>query len=414
MRRAVDAMASRTNERIERAAEAMRKAGYAALIVRMPEHVLMLSGYQPILGNSFCLLTLARSGEAELRLAALDSETERASDAAPLQLITFAEETLDWIGDTIVAAKEPLAKLLASAGVAPDAVVGIEGGTHPIATGYTQVGTPAYATVQLLRELLPQATLRDATDLLDELKAIKSEAELERIRQAERVAIAGFQVARVASHPGASEADVAAETYAALVRAGYSVAGVSNVQPFVHVMAGLRSERAYLAFNMTSGSVIQQGDPVLVQLEIGLDGYWAELSRTFFAGTISETWRAAHTACVRAQDAALKVIRAGVAGREADAAARQVMTTAGFGEAFKHGLGHGFGFQAINHGARPILHPASTDTLQAGMVSNLEPAVYLKGIGGLRLNDDIAVRADGCELLSRDLPRDLEWMITPE
>ncbi|HEX5570778.1 MAG TPA: M24 family metallopeptidase, partial [Ktedonobacterales bacterium] len=62
--------------------------------------------------------------------------------------------------------------------------------------------------------------------------------------------------------------------------------------------------------------------------------------------------------------------------------------------------------------ARPILHPASTDTLQAGMVSNLEPAVYLKGIGGLRLNDDVAVRPDGCELLSRDLPRELEWLIT--
>jgi len=406
-------MAIRTTERLERAAQGMRDAGYAALIVRMPEHVLMLSGYQPVLGNSFCLLSLDAAGQPELRLAALDSEADRASAAAPLQLITFGEETLDWIGDTIVAAREPLGKLLAAAGVALDAVVGIEGGTHPIATGYTQVGTPAYATVALLRELLPQATLRDATGLLAALKAVKSEAELARIRQAEQVAIAGFHAAREAAHPGASEADVAAATYAALVRAGYGVAGVWNVQPFVHVMAGLRSELAYLAFNMTSSAVIQPGDPVLVQLEIGLDGYWAELSRTFFAGSVPETWRAAHEACVRAQDAALEVIRAGVAGREADAAAREVMGAAGYGEAFKHGLGHGFGFQAINHGARPILHPASTDTLQAGMVSNLEPAVYLKGIGGLRLNDDVAVRADGCELLSRDLPRDLEWLITP-
>ena len=405
-------MAIKTTERLERAAEGMRQAGYAALIVRMPEHVLMLSGYQPVLGNSFCLLSLGATGEPELRLAALDSETDRAGAAMPLQLITFTEETLDWIGDTIVAAKEPLGKLLAAAGIASDAVVGIEGGTHPIATGYTQVGTPAYATVTLLRDLLPQVTLRDATDLLDALKAVKSEAELERIRQAERVAIAGFHAARDAARPGASEADVAAATYAALVRAGYGEAGVWNVQPFVHVMSGLRSELAYLAFNMTSGAVIQSGDPVLVQLEIGLDGYWAELSRTFFAGSVSETWRAAHAACVRAQDAALKIIRPGASGRGVDAAAREVMRDAGFGEAFKHGLGHGFGFQAINHGARPILHPASTDTLQAGMVSNLEPAVYLKGIGGLRLNDDVAVRPDGCELLSRDLPRELEWLIT--
>jgi Xaa-Pro aminopeptidase len=402
-------MANLTSERIERAAEGMHRAGYAALIVREPEHVLMLSGYQPILGNSFCLLSLGPSGEPELRLAALDSEEERASEAHPLQLLTFTEETLDWIGDTIVAVKEPLDKLLAAAQLAPDAVIGIEGGTHPIATGYTQVGTPAYATV----EMAPRATLRDATDLLDELKAVKSEAELERIRQAEWVAIAGFRAARTAARPGASEADVAAETYAALVRAAYSVSGVWNAQPFVHVMSGRRSALAYLAYNMTSDAVIESGDPVLVQLEIGLDGYWAELSRTFFAGTITETWRAAHAACVRAQDAALKVIRPGVAARDVDTAARDVMKSAGYGEAFKHGVGHGFGFQAINHGARPILHPVSTDTLAAGMVSNLEPAVYLKDIGGLRLNDDVAVRADGCELLSRDLPRDLEWMITP-
>ncbi len=406
-------MANTTSERIGLAAERMRSAGFNALIVREPEHVLMLSGYQPILGNSFCLLSLGRTGEPELRLAALDAESERASDVAPLELETFTEDTLDWIGDTIVAVKEPLGKLLAAAQLAPDALIGIESGRHPIATGYTQVGTPAHATVELLRELLPQATLRDAGDLFDELEAVKSEAELERIRQAERVAIAGFHAARQAAHPGASEADVAAATYAALVRAGYGVPGVWNVQPFVHVMAGRRSYLAYRAFNMTSSAIIEPGDPVLVQLEIGLDGYWAELSRAFFSATVSETWRNALDACVRAQDAAIKVIRAGAAGRDVDAAARAVMTSAGYGEAFKHGVGHGFGFQAINHGARPILHPASTDILQAGMTSNLEPAVYLRGIGGLRLNDDVAVRADGCELLSRDLPRDLEWMIAP-
>ena len=132
-------MAIKTTERLERAAEGMRSAGYTALVLRMPEHVLMLSGYQPVLGNSFCLLSLNAAGQPELRLAALDSEADRASAATPLQLITFGEETLDWIGDTIVAAREPLSKLLTAAGIAPDAVVGIEGGTHPIATGYTQV-----------------------------------------------------------------------------------------------------------------------------------------------------------------------------------------------------------------------------------------------------------------------------------
>lgn len=87
------------------------------------------------------------------------------------------------------------------------------------------------------------------------------------------------------------------------------------------------------------------------------------------------------------------------------------MRDADFGDAFKHGLGHGFGFQAINHAAHPVLHPASKDVLQRNMVHNMEPAVYLDGIGGFRLNDNVLVRTDGSELLSAAIPRELEWLI---
>ncbi|HET7638877.1 MAG TPA: M24 family metallopeptidase, partial [Ktedonobacteraceae bacterium] len=88
-----------------------------------------------------------------------------------------------------------------------------------------------------------------------------------------------------------------------------------------------------------------------------------------------------------------------------------VMQQAGFGSAFKHGLGHGFGFQAINHAAAPVLHPASHAVLRSGMVHNMEPAVYLDGKGGIRLNDNVAVRAGGYEVLSSALPRDLDWLV---
>jgi Xaa-Pro aminopeptidase len=90
------------------------------------------------------------------------------------------------------------------------------------------------------------------------------------------------------------------------------------------------------------------------------------------------------------------------------------MERAGFGAAFKHGLGHGFGFQAINHSAAPILHPVSQAQLRSGMVHNMEPAVYLDGSGGLRLNDNVLVRQDGPEVLSSALPRDLDWLVVQE
>jgi Xaa-Pro aminopeptidase len=270
---------------------------------------------------------------------------------------------------------------------------------------------PGPSTLDLLHSLLPGDYLRDATPILRELAAVKTEEEIEAIRRCEAVAVQGFTAARGAVRVGATEADVAAATYAALLRAGYAASGAHHVLPHVHVMAGPRAALAYRAFNLTSNATIQQGDTVTVQMEIGINGYWAELTRTFFAGSISDEWRKAHQACMAAQDAALKSIHDGATGRAVDSAARHVMQEAGLGSAFKHGLGHGFGFQAINHAAAPILHPASEAVLRSGMVHNMEPAVYLDGKGGIRLNDNVLVREGGNEVLSSALPRDLDWLV---
>ncbi len=388
-----------------------RGADFHALVCRMPQNVVMLTGYQPILGNSFCIVTLNTAGEVEIRLAIPKDEEDLVPEDTAVEVITFSEETMDYIGNTIQAVREPLAQLLRSAKLHENVVIGYEGGYSPIATAYTQVGIPGPATLDLLHGLFLGGYLRDASSILDELAAIKTEEELSAIRRSEQVGRHGFMAARNTIRIGATEADVAAATYAAMLRAGYDAPGVLHVLPHVHVMAGPRASLAYRAFNLTSNRPIARGDTVTVQIEIGINGYWAELTRTFFAGTISDEWRKAHQACVAAQDAALQSIRDGASARNVDGAARSVMEQAGFGRAFKHGLGHGFGFQAINHAAAPVLHPASQAVLQSGMVHNMEPAVYLDGKGGIRLNDNVVVRHDGNEVLSKELPRDLDWLV---
>lgn len=387
-----------------------RGADFHALVCRMPENVLMLTGYQPILGNSFCIVTV-KGTDVEIRLAVPKDEEDLVPKGVAVQVVTFAEETMEYIGNTIQAVHEPLGELLRSAKLNENSVVGYEGVYSPIATGYTQVGAPGPATLDLLHRLFLGGYLYDASDMLAELAAIKTEAELEAIRISEKVAQHGFNAARAAIRVGATEADVSAATYAALIREGYRFPTAHHVQPHVHVMAGPRAAMAYRAFNLTSNVPIKQGDTVTVQMEIGINGYWAELTRSFFAGTISDEWRRAHQACVAAQQAALTSIHEGANAREVDGAARNVMEKAGFGSAFKHGLGHGFGFQAINHAAAPVLHPASKAVLRSGMVHNMEPAVYLEGKGGIRLNDNVAVRSDGYELLSEAVPRDLDWLV---
>ena len=318
---------------------------------------------------------------------------------------------MSYISTTTPAVREPLGRLLNSIGISGEPVIGYESAYSPIAVSYTQSGVPGAATLDLYHALLPGAYFVDITSLLEELAALKSEEELAAIRRCEAVARQGFEAARSAIHPGATEAEVAAATLGELLRAGYAAPGARHVLPFVHVMSGPRAALAYRAFNLTSNRRIESGDPVTVQMEVSVNGYWAELTRAFFAGAISDEWRRALAACQEAQRAALALIRPGASAREVDGAARRVMEQTGFGPAFKHGLGHGFGFQAINHSAVPVLHPASNATLQAGMVHNMEPAVYLEGKGGLRLNDNVAVHEDGPELLSQELPRDLEWLV---
>lgn len=402
--------------RTQRIAEMFKQRGadYHAIVCRLPQNVVMLTGYQPILGNSFCIVTLSNAGQVEFRLAVPKDEEDRVPQGVAVEVKTFSEETMDSISNPLGAVHEPLAELVRSAKLNENAVVGYEGEHSPIATAYTQVGVPGPATLDLLHQLFLGGYMRDATSMLDQLASIKTEEDLSAIRCCEEVGRQGFMAARDAVRVGETEADVAAATYGALIRAGYATSGAQHVLPHVHVMAGARAALAYRAFNLTSNATINQGDTVTVQMEIGINGYWAELTRTFFAGCMSDEWRKAHQACVAAQDAALKEIRDGASARAVDSAARHVMQQAGFGSAFKHGLGHGFGFQAINHAASPVLHPASNEILHSGMVHNMEPAVYLDGKGGIRLNDNVLVRSNGNEVLSSKIPRDLNWLVVNE
>jgi Xaa-Pro aminopeptidase len=110
---------------------------------------------------------------------------------------------------------------------------------------------------------------------------------------------------------------------------------------------------------------------------------------------------------LRAQEAAIRHLRPGVTGQDVDAAARAAIAAAGYGDYFGHGLGHGIGLQV--HEA-PALRPGSEVVLRPGMVVTVEPGVYLPGWGGVRIEDDVLVTPDGCEVLTRAVPKELAAM----
>src|SRR5262249_2839239 len=160
------------------------------------------------------------------------------------------------------------------------------------------------------------------------------------------------------------------------------------------------------------GRVVGSGDLLLVDWgATGPTSYKSDLTRVLDTRTKTSSRITAgvtkleevYAVVSKAQGAALRAVRPGASGRDVDAAARQVIADAGFGDYFGHGLGHGIGLQI--HEA-PAVRPNSDAVLQAGMVITLEPGVYLPGWGGVRIEDDVLVTPDGAEVLTH-VPKQL-------
>ena len=135
-----------------------------------------------------------------------------------------------------------------------------------------------------------------------------------------------------------------------------------------------------------------------------LDGYASDLTRMIFWGEIDPRMEEIYNVVLAAQTAAINEIREGAEFTAIDHAARSVIAEAGYGDQFSHGLGHGIGLEIHEH---PFLSPAFQGKLEAEMVITIEPGIYLPGVGGVRIEDDVLVKPDGFEILSK-LPRSFE------
>ncbi|MCX7013399.1 MAG: M24 family metallopeptidase, partial [Candidatus Sumerlaeota bacterium] len=141
----------------------------------------------------------------------------------------------------------------------------------------------------------------------------------------------------------------------------------------------------------------RRGDIVQIDTGLILDGYCSDLSRVFSVGRPTPTARAIHQIVLEAQRRAIDAIRDGVKAKDVDAKARRWMWRKGYSKAFGHGTGHGLGLEI--HEA-PAVNARSDAVLRSGMVVTVEPGIYLPGWGGIRIEDVVVVRRDGCEVLT--------------
>ncbi|HSB39514.1 MAG TPA: Xaa-Pro peptidase family protein [Gaiellaceae bacterium] len=225
--------------------------------------------------------------------------------------------------------------------------------------------------------------------LVEALRAVKDEEELDAIRRAGAITSAAYERLAEERFVGRSERDLAWRLDELFRELGAHAPAFETI-----VASGANGARPHAR---PGDRVVGAGETVVIDAGAMVDGYCADCTRTFATGPLPEELKSAYAACLEGQLAGLEATRAGVTGVEADAAARERIEAAGLGETFGHGLGHGVGLQV--HEA-PRLSRESSDTLAAGNVVTVEPGVYLEGLGGIRIEDLVVVTDGGPEVLT--------------
>jgi Xaa-Pro aminopeptidase len=226
--------------------------------------------------------------------------------------------------------------------------------------------------------------------VVESLRAVKDDAEIEIMRRAAALSDEIFSALSKERFAGRTERELVW-----WMERSFRDAGAAGVSFPTVVAAG---ETATSPHAEPADRAIEEGVLVIVDAGCVVDGYCSDCTRTFAVGEISERLRAIYALCLEAQLAGLAAVAPGVAGKDADSAARSVIDGAGLGEAFGHGLGHGVGIQI--HEA-PVLRPDSTDVLEPGNVVSVEPGIYLPGAGGVRIEDLVLVTGEGRERLTQ-------------
>jgi len=355
-------MARAVSARRRRARALVRDAGADALLVTNPKDVRYLTGFH---------------GEDSWAVLSPRSITV-------ISDFRFQEELASVSGVRVAIRSGPIEE--AAAEVLPPA--------GPVAI---QAEHMSVARRRRLGRLVGATRLRETTGLIAGLRAVKDEHEIALIRRAVRAQERALVETLDTLKPGVRERDLAAQLEHRMKALGAEGPSFDTI-----VAAGANASKPH---HRPGGARVRASRPVLIDWGAVVGGYCGDMTRVFCLGRWPARLREVYEVVLEAHEAGVAAVGPGKKCAAVDAAARAVIERAGLGPMFGHGLGHGVGLDI--HEA-PRLARASADTLEAGMVVTIEPGVYLPGVGGVRIEDDVVVTARGARRLSR-LPKAIDW-----
>ena len=346
------------NHRLERLRRKLEEHQLEAILVSQAENRRYLSGFTGSAG--FLLIT-----EKRAILATDFRYTEQAQGQAPdFEIFRSEGEVEKWLPD-----------LISSLGVK---IIGFEANDIPFAVYRKLAATGGE------KELVP------TEELVESMRAIKDETELASITKAVEMTDAVFDEVAPKVQPGMTEKEVAWEIERSLREKG------SESVPFELIVAS--GPNSALPHARPTDCALFPGEPVVIDIGARCEGYASDLSRTIFVGNEDKNLAKIYDLVLGAQLTAIATIEAGMSGEQADALARTVIEQGGYSEAFGHGLGHGIGLAPHE---LPRLGRGSSTILSDGMVFTIEPGVYDKGWGGIRIEDVVVLEKGKARVLSQ-------------
>ncbi|MFH1647230.1 MAG: aminopeptidase P family protein [Chloroflexota bacterium] len=332
------------------------------ILISQPENRHYLSGFDGSAG--YLLITPKRAV-----LATDFRYTEQAGlQATDYRVFKIAGNAVDWFPG-----------LVRDAGIKR---LGFEAGDITV-EAYRQLKN-ALKKKQVAVKLVP------VTGLVESLRAVKEPGEVELIRKAAAITDLAFERVAPTIKAGMTERQVAWELEKYLRENGGEAVAFEII-----VAAGPNSARPHAR---PSERVIREGEPVVIDMGARYEGYASDLTRTICVGAPNDTFKKVYATVLDAQTGAIDIIIGGMTGQRADAAAREVINRAGYGEAFGHSLGHGVGLAAHES---PRLGHGSKEKLADGMVFTVEPGIYLPGWGGVRIEDTVMMENGRVVTLSK-------------
>lgn len=248
---------------------------------------------------------------------------------------------------------------------------------------------------KLRRKLADNQVFVEKQKIIDEQRRIKDTEEIKRIAEAEKIGDEAFLYVLNKIKAGVTEREIALEIEFFMKKHDASALSFDTI-----VASGLRSAMPH---GVASEKVIESGDFVTMDFGCVFEGYCSDMTRTVVVGKANDRQKELYNIVLRAQNTAIEQIKTGALCCEVDAAAREIINNAGYGENFGHGLGHSVGIEIHEN---PSFTPKCDTRLENGHVITVEPGIYVEDFGGVRIEDLIAVQ-DGRALNLTHSPKEL-------